>query len=546
MKDQRHQIFHCITNYKISGSPAIKRRLSGKRFVLTADRSQMSNFRFNFLFGFLSSGPVKVSPEPIYSMICPTNDTYDQDTGRMTVAPLGLRRVQSALETAYGEDDVVAQHPYEIERAIGEDTEVVGLTEMSPLGMGPVDTAISWMNTPWNRMWFTRLLKRLKALKKIYDFKVVVGGPGSWQLLERNEASFSIINGRIQARLKEEFGVDHVVEGEADKVAPEIFEKITSGAAPEVMRLLTNSIANIDDIPEIRYPTLTSLVECMRGCGRGCEFCAPNLRMKRDFPPERVAKEASINIRHGYSSVWLQTEELTLYGCHNKDKWPNDDAILELYGALKQAGARRIGATHWTFAGVRASPKLIERLSRINGLERGEWMGVQPGLEYASPRMVRKFMPYKVKPFSPEEYPETVREGIRIMNRYHYYPACTLIVGAPEEEPDEVQMTIDLVEALSKEGVHGIFAPLLYVDYYRPEQTMDYDKMSERHWKLYYVCWRHNVKEFREKIWIATQSFGPVQRIISIMGAYAIGWHLLGFLKSQFRHRFGYIPNWMA
>jgi radical SAM superfamily enzyme YgiQ (UPF0313 family) len=374
----------------------------------------MSNFRFNFLFGFLSSGPVKVSPEPIYSMICPTNDTYDQDTGRMTVAPLGLRRVQSALETAYGEDDVVAQHPYEIERAIGEDTEVVGLTEMSPLGMGPVDTAISWMNTPWNRMWFTRLLKRLKALKKIYDFKVVVGGPGSWQLLERNEASFSIINGRIQARLKEEFGVDHVVEGEADKVASEIFEKIASGAAPEVMRLLTNSIANIDDIPEIRYPTLTSLVECMRGCGRGCEFCAPNLRMKRDFPPERVAKEASINIRHGYSSVWLQTEELTLYGCHNKDKWPNDDAILELYGALKQAGARRIGATHWTFAGVRASPKLIERLSRINGLERGEWMGVQPGLEYASPRMVRKFMPYKVKPFSPEEYPETVREGIRI------------------------------------------------------------------------------------------------------------------------------------
>jgi len=336
----------------------------------------MSNFRFNFLFGFLSSGPVKISPEPIYSMICPTDDTYDHVSGEMTAAPLGLRRVQSALGIAYGKDSVVAQHPYEIEKAIGKNTEVVGLTEMSPLGMGPVDTAISWMNTPWNRMWFIRLLRRLKKLKERYDFKLVVGGPGSWQLLERDHDAFSMISGTIQPRLKEEFGVDHVVEGEADKLAPEIFDRISSGSAPEVIRLLTNSILSIDDIPEIRYPTLTSLVECMRGCGRGCEFCAPNLRMKRDFPPERVAKEASINIRHGYEAVWLQTEELTLYGCQSKDKWPNKDAILELYGALRGAGARKIGATHWTFAGVRACPELVAELSRINGLDDVGWMGV--------------------------------------------------------------------------------------------------------------------------------------------------------------------------
>jgi len=507
----------------------------------------MSNFRFNFLFGFLSSGPAKISPEPIYSMICPTDDTYEHATGEMTVAPLGLRRVQSALEIAYGRDSVIAQHPYEIEKAIGEDTEVVGLTEMSPLGMGPVDTAISWMNTPWNRMWFIRLLKRLKRLKEKFDFKLVVGGPGSWQLLERNHENFSMISGAIQPRLREEFGIDHVVEGEADKLAPEIFEQISSGNAPEVIRLLTNSILSIDDIPEIRYPTLTSLVECMRGCGRGCEFCAPNLRMKRDFPPERVAREASINIRNGYRAVWLQTEELTLYGCHSKDKWPNKDAILELYGALRGAGAHKIGATHWTFAGVRAAPELVAELSRINGLHDGGWMGVQPGLEYASPRMVKRYMPYKVKPFTPDEYSETVREGIKIMNRYHYYPASTLIVGAPDEEPDEVQMTIDLVETLSsKDKIHGIFAPLLYVDYYRPEQTMDYNKMNEGHWRLYYACWKHNVREFREKIWVATQSFGPIEKLVSIVGAYAIGWHILGFLKSQFRRRFGYVPDWIS
>jgi len=60
-------------------------------------------------------------------------------------------------------------------------------------------------------------------------------------------------------------------------------------------------------------------------------------------------------------------------------------------------------------------------------------------------------------------------------------------------------MTIDLVETLSRDRVHGILVRLLYVDYYRPQQTMGYDKMSERHWKLYYVCWRHNVREFRRR-----------------------------------------------
>ena len=50
------------------------------------------------------------------------------------------------------------------------------------------------------------------------------------------------------------------------------------------MRLLANSILEMGYAPEIREPTLTSVVGCMRGCGKGCEFCAPILRKKRDFP----------------------------------------------------------------------------------------------------------------------------------------------------------------------------------------------------------------------------------------------------------------------
>ena len=537
--------------------------MSEGNFVLTADRSQVSNFRGNFLFGFLSCGPAKVSPRPIYGTICPTRDTYDKRTGELRLAPLGLRRIQESLSQNYGSDRVVAQHPSRIEDAINEDTEVVGLTEMSPLGIGTVDTAISWNNDPWNREWFIRLTKKLKSQKRKYGFKVAVGGPGSWQLLTpftdymrradtpRREYERASTGGRAKSRIdpwvKEELGVDYVVEGEADVTAKQIFEDIREGNSPEVVRSLTNSIGDLEEIPEITKPTLTGTIEIMRGCGRGCDFCAPNLRTKRDFPVDRLVREAKRNIEAGQKALWLLTEELTLYGCDNKDKVPNGDRIVELFKSLKQAGAEKIGATHWTFAGVRAAPDTIEELSRINNLGPNDWMGVQPGLEFISPRLVKKYMPYKMKPYTPEEYPETIKEAIRIMNRNYYYPAITLVVGHPEEQDDEVDMTTEFIEELSNDvGLKGIIAPLLYVDYYKPERSMDYEMMNEHHWKLYYTVWKHNARQFTQDIWLATQSFGFLSRYATIAGTYAISGVIMRFLKSQFRKRFGYVPEWMS
>lgn len=537
-------------------------------YVLTGDRSQISNFRGNFLFGFLSCGPAKVSPGPIYSMICPTKDTYDMNSGELKLAPLGLRRLQASLSKQYGEQAVRAQHPFELEKAVDKGTKIVGLTEMSPLGIGTVDTAISWNNDPWNREWFIRLGKKLKALKKNKDFKVVVGGPGSWQLLrpftdymrrqmtkrskeaigfDREDIPPARGKKEIDPWVKEELGIDYVVEGEADVTAGNIFSEIQEGNSPEVIRSATNTIGGLDDIPEVTKPTLTGTLEIMRGCGRGCDFCAPNLRTKRDMPIDRLVREAKLNIDAGEKSLWLLTEELTLYGCDNRDKVPNEDAIVELFRSLKNAGAEKIGATHWTFAGVRAAPKLIEKISKINGLNPNTWMGVQPGLEWISPRLVKKYMPYKMKPYSADEYPETIREAIRIMNQNYYYPAITLVVGHPDEQDDEVDQTTDFINELSSDvGMKGIVAPLLYVDYYKPERSMDYDMMNEHHWKLYYTAWKHNAKQFSEDIWLATQDFGMFSRMGTIMGTYAISTYILRFLRSQFKKRFGYLPDWMV
>ena len=89
-------------------------------------------------------------------------------------------------------------------------------------------------------------------------------------------------------------GIDTVVIGEADELHWILFHDLESGDAPE---LLHTFVRNIENIPPIQGPTVNSLVEAMRGCGRGCDFCDVNKRSKKDIPLERLQAEARINLR---------------------------------------------------------------------------------------------------------------------------------------------------------------------------------------------------------------------------------------------------------
>ena len=67
---------------------------------------------------------------------------------------------------------------------------------------------------------------------------------------------------------------------------------------------------NIENIPMIQGPTINSLIEAMRGCGRGCDFCDVNKRSKKDMPFERLQEEAGFNLKYGFDSIWLQSDEM--------------------------------------------------------------------------------------------------------------------------------------------------------------------------------------------------------------------------------------------
>ena len=431
---------------------------------------------------FIACGPYEVLPEWVFDKVfCPAVET-DPTTGEAKVAQVGLRRIESALLQGYDKKDVFIANPEHLVKSIGPDTKVVGINVMDPLGMAPVTTTMSPEKLSYVAMKFKRMCADIIQLKKKYNFHVAVGGNGAWELAKSDRMKIH--------------GIDTVVVGEADELALDLFEDMEKGNAPELMNCF---VKNIQDIPVIEGPTVNSLIEAMRGCGRGCDFCDVNKRSKKDLSVDRLKYEAKINLDYGFDSIWLHSDEMLLYGCDNRDFIPNSDAITDLWSNLKNLGANFVGTTHMTFSGVAADPDLIHKISVINQQEKdNRWLATNLGIETVSPSMVKKHLGVKTKPFSTEEWGSVVVEGAKILNKNHWFPAATIIIGWPDETPDDVQDTINMINDFRTMNFRGLVAPLLYQDF-GEKNSMHFGNLNEAQFTLFWRCWESCMKiEYEE------------------------------------------------
>lgn len=470
--------------------------MSAPSVVLTADRSLMSNFRGNYILGFLSCAPTSFIPDVVYNrLFAPTVETLPG--GRAKSAPMGLRRIEAALrENGYSRDNVVVAHPHHLDEVVGQETDIVGVNAMDPLGKGPVTSSFTHDTdrVPMNAVKFQDLMDTIDGLNATPS--LVIGGGGAWQLNNQEQ--------------REEFDIDYIIQGEASHQIAETFGEIEDGTADEAV--FCDSPNGWDDIPEIKGSTVNSIVEAMRGCGRGCDFCGPDMRTNLYPPVERLQREARVNAEAGFNYIWMHSEDILLYDFGGQFE-PNREAILELYeGLLAVEGIEKVGATHMSLAAVCQAPDLIADIAELNGLGPKHWSGVQPGIETASPKLVEQHIGGKPAPYDAEKWPEVVERGIRILNDNYYYPACTLIIGLPGETDEDVQYTIDLVDNI--DDTHCILAPLMYMDYVSGH-TLTAGEMSAKQWELFYKCWKHNTYEFTDKTWRATRGWRTSSRIVS-------------------------------
>ena len=155
----------------------------GSPIVLTADRTLMSSYNGSQFIGFAACFP-RVLPRWLYlRLFCPSQHLGDAEVS----APAGLRKVESILiDSGIPPEDIEIVHPSKLRRAVDERTKIVGITTSDPIGKGPASSTFSSLirREPYTSYYFRELLMD-EALRS-YRPKVIVGGPGAWQLKSRD------------------------------------------------------------------------------------------------------------------------------------------------------------------------------------------------------------------------------------------------------------------------------------------------------------------------------------------------------------------------
>src|SRR4030067_2986576 len=230
----------------------------GPRIVPTADGTLMSSYNGSMFICLAACFP-RVLPRWLYKRVfCPSQP---HTRGEVAVAPAGLRKIQAALLRAgIPPEDIAIAHPEHLSKVVDSETQVIGINTSDPLGLGPASsTFCSLLGRESYTAYFFRRLMRDRALRTSRA-KIIVGGPGTWQLS----------NGSTRTEL----GIDCIVEGEGELVAPKLFMDALDGRP--LPPVVTGGPRPRGGIPPVVGPAHKGTVEISRGCGRGCEVCNPN------------------------------------------------------------------------------------------------------------------------------------------------------------------------------------------------------------------------------------------------------------------------------
>jgi radical SAM superfamily enzyme YgiQ (UPF0313 family) len=420
--------------------------------------------------------------------------------GQAKYVPHGLRIVESLLLTRFSPQDVVVCFPDQMGEFIGDDTRVVGVHAHNPLGITFATDVYPYFygrnEEPINAAEFRRVITHpaLKAHK--HHLKLIVGGPGSWQI-EKKE-------------LQDEWQIDTLVDGEAEDVVLPLFEAAARGEA--LPRKIEGHSPQLSSIPPIRHRATFGVVEITRGCGRGCQFCSVALRGGKSIPLPHILENVRAQVAEGADTILLTTEDLFLYEQGPKFD-TNIPALKRLFESVAAVpGVKHINLTHGTMAPIVRNPELLDELSELavgksstqhhastHFDERYAIMFI--GLETGSVRLFNQYMKGKAYPFRPEQWPDVVMKGMELMNRYNWFPICTFIIGLPGETSEDTKQSLELLYALKDSKwvvVPTLFVPLEDTRLGKKDSAK-LAELTDLQWEFFFTCWRYNMDFWRRE-----------------------------------------------
>jgi radical SAM superfamily enzyme YgiQ (UPF0313 family) len=470
--------------------------MSGKKIVLTSDGTMMSSYNGGVLLGFAAILPRSLIPERIFRwLFCPPVDAAPD--GSALQAPCGMRKIEAALiEAGFDRNDVMVAHPDHLEKAVGPDTEIVGITHDDPLGkiaIREIEEMIG-RGPPYNRSKFLELLNH--PLIREHRPRVVVGGNGAWELED------------------EDVPVDHIFIGEGETDFPRLCESIISGE--EAPRVVCGNVVRGEKIPVNRGATIGGIVEVGRGCFRGCKFCSPTMRSLRHRPVFRILEDVEVNLQSGVKDVLLHSEDFFMYG--SKGMTPNRDKLLGLISRVKEKDPKTLDVSHLSLATVYHNQEILKEISEIVGVGFDQkYMSAWIGIETGSARVLEMHMPKKALPSSPDAWPEMVQSCYALFDDESWLPVASLVLGLPGESAEDVIETIELVESLGE--YTGLMLPLFFtpMDMTGLEGEMGFGRRSAlpEHWELVGICLEYNMSHLKRlhRLYSERMTTGPIEHM---------------------------------
>jgi radical SAM superfamily enzyme YgiQ (UPF0313 family) len=395
--------------------------------------------------------------------------------GLPLAAPYGLRKIEAQL-LVEGFDVLTVDSAHLTDYL--ENSKVLGIHVMDPFGLGPASTTFASIlrEEPFTAQHFRNLMERPEiASAKKHGLKIIIGGPGVWQF--KHKQKFVI-----------EHGIDCIVEGEAEKIIGKLMKTaLNNNELPKHYQVELKELPNLEEIPDIQRPSVNGLIEIGRGCCRGCQFCSVALRPLRWYPYEKILREITVNKKGCINLTGLHAEDVLLYG--SKNTIPNDKAIIKLHRLVTEK-CETVYWSHCSIAAIAAKPALFRKTAELI-LQKQTFWGAEIGIETGSPELVKKVMPAKAHPFKVEEWPEIVHTSMGLMHDNNMIPACTLIVGLPQETEEDLIKTIALIDDLK--SYRSLIVPLFFVPTgrFKDEDWFKRAKLNDLHQELLIKCMEH-------------------------------------------------------
>jgi radical SAM superfamily enzyme YgiQ (UPF0313 family) len=298
--------------------------------------------------------------------------------GQAKYVPNGLRVVEALLLERFAPDDIAVCYTDQLSRFVGPNTRVVAIHAHNPLGITFATDVYAGLYgsacAPINAVEFQRLIEHPVLRLHKPHCKLIVGGPGSWQIEHKN--------------LQDKWQIDCIVHGEAEDLVLPLFEAAVRG--DEIPRRLEGQSPSLESIPTMRHRCTFGVVEITRGCGRGCQFCSVALRGGKSIPLPQILENVRVQVAEGADHIMLTTEDLFLYEQGLKFQ-TNVPALKRLFHSVAAVpGVKYVSLTHGTISPVVVDPEAIEELSEVQryammfvGLETGLFKQYMKGKCYS-------------------------------------------------------------------------------------------------------------------------------------------------------------------